>query len=71
MKFLVEVIWESKAGNACFTKKIVASDTAGEAYRMAAKKVKKYVRFKKLLGGNARRTPAGRKNGSNGKHKVG
>lgn len=71
MKFLVEVIWQSKAGNACFTKKIVSSGTAGEAYRMAAKKVKKYVRFKKLLGGNARLTQKRKKNGSNGTHKVG
>jgi hypothetical protein len=54
MKFLVEVFWSSKSGNPCRRTSRVEAKTAAEAWKMVADKVKQYVRFDKLLGGNAR-----------------
>lgn len=71
MKFDVEVLWCSKSGNPCCTKKVVVAETAGKAYKLAASKITKYARFLKLLGGNARQVLTKEKRGSHGKSKVG
>ena len=71
MKFNVEVLWCSKSGNPCCTKKTVVAETAGQAYKKVAGTVKRSDRFQKLLGGNARKVPAKGKRDSNGKATVG
>lgn len=73
MKFIVEVLWGSKAGNPCCTCRKVEADSASQAWKIVADKVKKFVRFSKLHGGHARaaKTTKGKKDGSNVCFKVG
>lgn len=54
VRFIVEVLWGSKAGNPCCTTRTVEAEKASQAWKMIADKVKKFVRFKKLHGGHAR-----------------
>lgn len=52
-KYYVEILWGSKKGNPCATRKIVYADSHEEALEQVSARVREYKRFSKLHGGLA------------------
>lgn len=51
-KFIVEVIYQTKAGNEGCKKTVIESDSSSSALNLLTERVRKYKRCLKIVGGN-------------------